>query len=146
MQHLNGVTEPGDVVGGQWPVAYRSDLGGDPVLQLGMAAQRPQRVRQGGRRRVISGAQEHHQFVANILIGQRLSRLRVSDVDQRANKRCVASRVGPAALENVVGESMKGGTGGACAPPGGGRQPPRGPNRPYGAIGDVHPGGAKRLS
>jgi hypothetical protein len=41
---------------------------------------------------------------------------------------------------------MKGGTGSACAPPGGGRQPPRGADRPSGAVGDVHRGGAKRLS
>ena len=82
--------------------------------------------------------------MANVLVGQRLSRLRVSDVYQRANQWCVASRVGPAGLENVVGESMKAGTGSACAPSGGGRQPPRGADRPYGAIGDVGRGGAKR--
>ena len=41
VQHLNGETQLGDVVGGQRPIAHCGDLRGNPVLQLGMAAQCP---------------------------------------------------------------------------------------------------------
>ena len=85
------------------------------------------------------------QFVANVSVGQLLSGVGVSDVDQRANQCRVAGRVGAAGRENVVGETMKGRTRSTCASAGGSRQPPRGAQRPHGAIGDVHRGGEERL-
>ena len=55
VQHLNGVSQAGHVVGGEFAIADGGDLGGDPVLQVGVASQRPQRVGQGGCGGVVAG-------------------------------------------------------------------------------------------
>src|SRR5271156_7043561 len=42
VEHLGGVFEPGDIVGRQFSIADLGNLGGDPVLYVGMVPQFPQ--------------------------------------------------------------------------------------------------------
>lgn len=85
MQHPGGVPEPWNVLRSQSAIAQCGDFRGNPVLQIGMAAQCPQRVRQGGRRRVMAGQQEDEQFIVNLGVGQWLSGRRVGRGDQRVD-------------------------------------------------------------
>ena len=66
----------GHVLGGQFPVADRGGLRGDPVLHVGMMPERPQRVGECGRGRVVAGQHEDQQVVADVVVGDRPTRSR----------------------------------------------------------------------
>ena len=85
VQHLDRVPQPGNVLGGQWrdrPLRRLrrrpgpADRDGDPGPTTRTSGWSPSyHVR----------PQEDHQFMTNLLVGQRLSRLRVGRGDQRVN-------------------------------------------------------------
>src|SRR5215813_759552 len=52
-QDLDGVSEPGRVVGCQIPIADRGSLRGDAILYVAMVPQRPERVRERRRGRIV---------------------------------------------------------------------------------------------
>jgi hypothetical protein len=85
VQHLDHVPEPWNVLRCERAIAQCGDFRGDPVLQIEMVTQGPQRVGQGGRRRVMAGQQENKQLITNLGVGQRLSRRRIGRGDQRVD-------------------------------------------------------------
>ena len=92
----------------------------------------------------MSGEHEQHQFVTDLGVGQRLSRLGIGRGDQSMNQRGVHCRIGPAGVENLCGESMQGGAGREGSPARGGRQPMWSAHWPVGAISAVLQGSPQR--
>ena len=101
-QHLDGVSEPGHVLGCQLPIADLGGLRGDSVLDVAMMPQRPQRIGKGRRGRVVAGEHEDQQVVADVVVGERLAGFRVGGRDQRVNQRCVQVRIGTARLQHLT--------------------------------------------
>ncbi len=90
---LHGERERQYVVNRQCPVAEHADLIGNPVLQLGVVAQRPQRVGQRGRRGVVTGDEEHLEVADHLVAGQRPAGVGIPRGKQDPNQLAIAVRV-----------------------------------------------------
>jgi hypothetical protein len=115
VDHLGGVSEPGDVAGREFSVADLGNLGGDPVLHVGVVPQLPQRVGQHRRRCVVTGQHEDQQLAGDVVVGERPAGVWVGSRDQRLNQRCIAGRICAARLQDVHGDLAHRRNGGAGA-------------------------------
>ena len=69
MQHLNGVSQGGNVFGCQLAIADSDSLGADLVLHVAVVAERPQGVGQRGGRGVVAGEHERDELVTDFVVG-----------------------------------------------------------------------------
>ena len=67
-----------------------------------MVPQRPQRVGESRRGRVVAGEHEDQQVVADVVVGERLAGFRVGGRDQRVHQRCIQGRIGTARLQHLA--------------------------------------------
>ena len=144
-QHLDGVAQPWNIVDRQWAIRKFGDFCGDPVLVLGMAAERPHRVRESCGDCVMASEQEDDQLFTDLLIGQRLSGDRVPRGDQGMDERRDPGGVGTAGEQNLLRQTMHFGT---CRPRTAGsrcRQPPRDTHRTHRTAHRIFQRHAQRL-
>lgn len=102
-----------------------------------MPPQLPQRVRERRRGRVVSGQHEDQQVVADVLVGQRPSGLRVGGGDQSLHQWRIPPRIGTAGHQDLGGHLPHRRHRGTGPGPRGRRQPPGRANRPQRTVGRV---------
>ncbi len=130
--------------GGQRAVAQRSDFVVHAGLQLGVAAQRPQRVTQRRRCGVVPGEHEKHQLIADFVVGQLPAGVRVTRLDERAHQRRVPIGIGAHGGEDLGAQPMQAGIGRLGPALATGGHPLREVDRPDRPIGNPGQRGTQR--
>jgi hypothetical protein len=130
VQHLHGVPEGGHVVGRQLSIADGRRLGGHPILDVGVVAQDPQRVRERRRGGVMAGEHEDQQVIGDVVVRDRLPGLRIGRREQGLHQRRVPSGVRAAGPHHLVGDRAHSPDRGAGPAARRCRHPPRCAHRP----------------
>ena len=136
MDDLHGERERGDVIDGQLPVAEVAHLLGNPVLEIALVAQCPQRV--GERRRGCVASDEEHREVADpLVVGQRPAGVGVPRRQQQPHQFAVQGWIGPVAGDRLLDHGVNLGQRSTESAPRGGGQGLGGANGSQSPAGGV---------